>query len=127
MRGNTLVINYVDETDNGRYSCQTFNDYDRRGQRAEYMLNVIGRDPSGSIDESILLALLVPPRLSPIAPIKVNLDENTPPQRAVFTCRILRGATDNLNLEWLLADGTPVQVQFDERRDMPNNDMFSFL
>ena len=56
MRGNTLVINYVDETDNGRYSCQTFNDYDRRGQRAEYMLNVIGRDPSGSIDDSILLS-----------------------------------------------------------------------
>lgn len=43
VRGNTLVINYVDETDNGRYSCQAFNDYDRRGQRAEYMLNVIGR------------------------------------------------------------------------------------
>ena len=44
VRGNTLVINYVDETDNGRYSCQTFNDYDRRGQRAEYLLNVIGND-----------------------------------------------------------------------------------
>ena len=44
IHGNTLVINYVDETDNGRYSCQAFNDYDRRGQRAEYMLNVIGRD-----------------------------------------------------------------------------------
>ena len=42
VRGNTLVINYVDETDNGRYSCQVFNDYDRRGQRAEYLLNVIG-------------------------------------------------------------------------------------
>ena len=42
IRGNTLVINYVDETDNGRYSCQVFNDYDRRGQRAEYLLNVIG-------------------------------------------------------------------------------------
>jgi len=44
VRGNTLIINHVDETDNGRYSCQAFNDYDRRGQRAEYMLNVIGND-----------------------------------------------------------------------------------
>ncbi|CAF1391848.1 unnamed protein product [Adineta steineri] len=92
VRGNTLVINYVDETDNGRYSCQAFNDYDRRGQRAEYMLNVI-----------------VPPRLAPIPQIKVNLDENSPPQRAVFTCRVLRGSADSLSLEWILTDGTPVQ------------------
>ncbi|CAF4879276.1 unnamed protein product [Rotaria sp. Silwood1] len=92
VRGNTLVINYVDETDNGRYSCQAFNDYDRRGQRAEYMLNVI-----------------VPPRLAPIPPIKINLDETTPPQRAVFTCRVLRGSAESLTLEWVLIDGTPVQ------------------
>ncbi|UJR10788.1 hypothetical protein I4U23_014975 [Adineta vaga] len=92
VRGNTLVINYVDETDNGRYSCQAFNDYDRRGQRAEYMLNVI-----------------VPPRLAPIPPIKVNLDENTPPQRVVFQCRVLRGSADSLSLEWVLVDGTPLQ------------------
>ncbi|CAM2704547.1 unnamed protein product [Rotaria socialis] len=88
-RGNTLVINYVDETDNGRYSCQVFNDYDRRGQRAEYMLNVI-----------------VPPRLAPISPIKINFDENTPPQRVVFTCRVLRGSAESLSLEWVLNDGT---------------------
>jgi len=43
VRGNTLVINYVDETDNGRYSCQAFNDYDRQGQKAEYNLNVVGK------------------------------------------------------------------------------------
>ena len=47
VRGNTLIINHVDETDNGRYSCQVFNDYDRRGQRAEYMLNVIGKSLEG--------------------------------------------------------------------------------
>ena len=54
--------------------------------------------------------LLVPPRLAPIPPVKINLDENTPPQRAVFTCRVLRGSSDSLSLEWLLTDGSPVQV-----------------
>ena len=37
----------MDETDNGRYSCQALNDYDRRGQRAEFMLNVIGKIDEG--------------------------------------------------------------------------------
>ena len=45
VRGNQLTINYVDETDNGKYSCQAFNEYDRKGQRAEYDLNVIGKQP----------------------------------------------------------------------------------
>ena len=57
---------------------------------------------------------LVPPRLSPIPQIKINLNENTPPQRAVFTCRVLRGAAEGLSLEWLLTDGTPIQVRFTE-------------
>ena len=51
----------------------------------------------------------VPPRLSPIPPVKINLDENTPPQRAVFTCRVLRGSSESLSLEWLLTDGSPAQ------------------
>jgi hypothetical protein len=55
---------------------------------------------------------LVPPRLAPIPPIKINLDENSPPQRAVFTCRVLRGSAESLSLEWILTDGTPVQVRF---------------
>lgn len=42
VRGNQLTINYVDETDNGKYTCQAYNEYDRKGQRAEYNLNVIG-------------------------------------------------------------------------------------
>lgn len=54
--------------------------------------------------------ILVPPRLAPIPPVSINLDENTPPQRAVFTCRVLRGSSESLSLEWLLTDGTPVQV-----------------
>ncbi|CAF5196213.1 unnamed protein product, partial [Rotaria magnacalcarata] len=44
VRGNQLTINYVDETDNGKYSCQAFNEFDRKGQRAEYNLNVIGKN-----------------------------------------------------------------------------------
>ena len=42
-RGNQLTINYADEADNGKYSCQAFNEFDRNGQRAEYHLNVIGK------------------------------------------------------------------------------------
>lgn len=55
---------------------------------------------------------LVPPRLAPIPPIKVNLDENSPPQRAAFQCRVLRGSAESLSLSWVLDDGTPVQVSF---------------
>ena len=43
VRGNQLTINYVDEADNGKYSCQAFNEFDRKGQRAEYNLNVISK------------------------------------------------------------------------------------
>ncbi len=43
VRGNQLTINYVDEGDNGKYSCLAFNEFDRKGQRAEYDLNVIGK------------------------------------------------------------------------------------
>ncbi|CAF1516266.1 unnamed protein product, partial [Didymodactylos carnosus] len=38
IRGNQLTINYVDETDNGKYTCHAYNDYDKRGQKAEYIL-----------------------------------------------------------------------------------------
>ena len=56
------------------------------------------------------MIVVVPPRLAPIAPIQLSLDDNAPPQRAVFTCRVLRGSAESLNLEWILTDGTPVQV-----------------
>ncbi len=42
VRGNQLTINYVDETDNGKYTCHAYNEYDRKGLRTEYNLNVIG-------------------------------------------------------------------------------------
>lgn len=59
-----------------------------------------------------LLIFPVPPRLAPIPPITISLDEQTPPQRAVFTCRVSRGSSESLSLEWILNDGTPVQVSF---------------
>ena len=31
----------------------------------------------------------------------------------MFTCRVLRGSAESLNLEWILTDGTPVQVRRD--------------
>lgn len=43
VRGNQLTINYVDETDNGKYTCQAYNEFDVEGQRVEYNLTVIGK------------------------------------------------------------------------------------
>ncbi|UJR22927.1 hypothetical protein I4U23_025955 [Adineta vaga] len=91
VRGNQLTINYVDEADNGKYSCQAFNEFDRKGQRAEYSLNVI-----------------VPPRLSLMPPIEINYDPQNP-QRVSFQCRIERGSVDGLSLEWQYLNNTPVQ------------------
>ncbi|CAF1613142.1 unnamed protein product, partial [Didymodactylos carnosus] len=87
--GNSLTINYVDETDNGKYTCHAYNEYDRQGQKVEYMLNVVA-----------------PPRLLPIPPVEINLDNR--PQQATFQCRIERGTAESLSLEWQLMDHTPV-------------------
>ncbi|CAF1018260.1 unnamed protein product [Adineta steineri] len=92
IRGNRLIINYVDETDNGRYSCHAFNDYDKKGQKIGYILNVI-----------------IPLSLAPISQIQISLDENSPSQRITFSCRVQRGSTTNLSLEWLYANNTLVQ------------------
>lgn len=35
------MINNIDETDNGRYICRAFNNYDKNGEKSEYILNVI--------------------------------------------------------------------------------------
>ncbi|CAF2073220.1 unnamed protein product [Rotaria magnacalcarata] len=91
VRGNQLTINYVDETDNGKYSCQAFNEFDRKGQRAEYNLNVI-----------------VPPRLSLIPPIEINLDSQHA-QRVSFQCRVERGSSNSLALEWQYINHTSIQ------------------
>ena len=91
VRGNQLTINYVDETDNGKYTCHAYNEYDQKGQRTEYNLNVI-----------------VPPRLSAIAPVEINLDEHHP-QRVSFACRVERGSAESLSLEWQYANNTPIQ------------------
>ncbi len=92
VRGNQLTINYVDETDNGKYTCHAYNEYDRKGSRTEYNLNVI-----------------VPPRLSPIAPVEINFDEQYP-QRVSFTCRVERGSSESLSLEWQYLNNTPIQT-----------------
>ncbi|CAF1614637.1 unnamed protein product, partial [Adineta ricciae] len=91
VRGNQLTINYVDEADNGKYSCQAFNEFDRKGQRAEYNLNVI-----------------VPPRLSMIPPMEINYDPQHA-QRVSFQCRMERGSVDGLTMEWQYLNNTPVQ------------------
>ncbi|CAF3998277.1 unnamed protein product, partial [Rotaria sp. Silwood2] len=93
VRGNRLIINYVDQTDNGRYSCHAFNDFDQKGQKTEYILNVI-----------------IPPHLSPIPQIEINIDENFPSKQVGFTCRVERASIESLSVEWLYANNTPVQA-----------------
>ncbi|CAF0901870.1 unnamed protein product [Rotaria sordida] len=93
IRGNRLIINYVDQTDSGRYSCHTFNDFDKKGQKTEYILNVI-----------------IPPYLLPISPIEISIDENFPLKQVGFICRVERASIDSLSLEWLYANNTSVQA-----------------
>lgn len=52
---------------------------------------------------------LVPPRLSPIAPIEIDLDEQHP-QRVSFTCRVERGSAESLSLEWKYSNNTDIQA-----------------
>jgi hypothetical protein len=52
---------------------------------------------------------LVPPRLTPIVPIEINLDEQYP-QRVSFACRIERGSSESLSLEWQYLNNTPIQA-----------------
>ncbi|CAF1442130.1 unnamed protein product [Adineta ricciae] len=92
VRENRLIINYVDETDNGRYTCHAFNDYDKQGQRIDYNLNVI-----------------IPLQLSQILPIEISIDDQFPTQRVTFSCRVLRGSSTNLSLEWFYPNNTLVQ------------------
>jgi hypothetical protein len=50
VRGNRLIINNVDETDNGRYICHAFNNYDKIGQIKDYLLNVISKEKENLLD-----------------------------------------------------------------------------
>ncbi len=50
VRGNRLIINNVDETDNGRYVCHAFNNYDKIGQIKDYLLNVISKEKNILLD-----------------------------------------------------------------------------
>jgi hypothetical protein len=43
VRGNRLIINNIDETDNGRYRCHAYNNYDKTGEIKDYLLNVISK------------------------------------------------------------------------------------
>ena len=52
---------------------------------------------------------LVPPRLSPIAPVEINFDEQYP-QRVAFACRVERGSSESLSLEWQYLNNTPIQT-----------------
>ncbi|CAM4776000.1 unnamed protein product [Rotaria magnacalcarata] len=92
-RGNRLIINHVDETDSGRYSCHVFNDFDPKGQKIDYTLHVI-----------------IPPNLLPIAQQEITIDENFPSRRVGFTCRLERGSIENFSLEWLDTHNKPVQA-----------------
>ncbi len=51
---------------------------------------------------------IVPPRLALISPIEITLD-NQHPQRVSFQCRVERGSSDSLSLEWQYLNNTPIQ------------------
>ncbi len=55
-----------------------------------------------------IIYYLVPPRLSLIPPIEISLD-NHHPQRVSFQCRIERGSSDSLTVEWQYLNNTPIQ------------------
>ena len=59
------------------------------------------------VDRDVLY--LVPPRLSPIAPVEINFDERQP-QRISFACRVERGSSESLSLEWQYLNNTPIQA-----------------
>lgn len=52
--------------------------------------------------------IIVPPRLSPISPIEISID-NQHPQRVSFQCRVERGSSDSLLLEWQYVNQTTIQ------------------
>ena len=58
---------------------------------------------------TLFVFCLVPPRLSPIEPIELSLDERHP-QRVSFTCRVERGSSESLSLEWQYLNNTAVQA-----------------
>lgn len=40
--------------------------------------------------------------------MEINYDENHP-QRVIFTCRVERGSSESLSLEWQYLNNTPIQ------------------
>ena len=54
------------------------------------------------------LSFIVPPHLSLIPPIEITID-NQHPQRVAFQCRIERGSSEGLLLEWQYLNNTPIQ------------------
>jgi len=53
---------------------------------------------------------LVPPELLPIQPVEISIDDEYSSRRVSFSCRVQRGSTENLSLEWFYPNETIVQV-----------------
>ncbi len=51
---------------------------------------------------------IVPPRLALIPPIEISYDAQHP-QHVSFQCRMERGSSDSLSIEWQYLNNTPVQ------------------
>jgi hypothetical protein len=61
------------------------------------------------------LIFLVPPVVLPIHPIETSIDDNFPSQHVRFSCRVERGSPENLSLQWLYANNTPVEVKLNTK------------
>jgi len=59
-------------------------------------------------NDLLFFSFIVPPRLAPMAPIEINLDEHHP-QRISFPCRVERGSSESLSLEWQYLNNTSIQ------------------
>lgn len=109
-----MIINQVDQTDIGRYTCHAFNDYDKIGETTDYQLNVISKINEIFIWEkkkvNPLDICLVPPELLPIQPVEISIDDEYSSRRVSFSCRVQRGSAENLSLEWFYPNETIVQV-----------------
>ena len=123
---NRLVINHIDETDNGKYSCHAFNDFDRKGKKTEYIMNVISKKIFSLVERrkqqiNYFELPIVPPQLSPIPPKEISIDENYHSRQVSFTCHVERGSVENLSLSWLYANNTRVQVVITKKETKKNS------
>lgn len=70
------------------------------------------------------MLIVVPPELLPISPIEIRLDESYSPPQATFVCRLNRGSTEGLKLEWIFPDDQFNRVRLHAERETTVKEIF---